>query len=60
MEVQPPLKKRSYDIDNYCKVVFDALQHAGIYKNDSQIKELTIKIVDPVIGGSLKIKLCEI
>lgn len=60
MEVEPPLKKRAYDIDNYCKVVFDSLQHAGIYKNDSQIKELTIKIVAPVLHGAIKLNIAEI
>jgi Holliday junction resolvase RusA-like endonuclease len=60
MLVQPPLKKRAYDIDNYCKVVFDSLQHAGIYKNDSQIKELTIKFGQKEKDGAIKIHLAEI
>jgi crossover junction endodeoxyribonuclease RusA len=31
---------RAYDIDNRAKVLLDALQAAGVYKNDRQIDEL--------------------
>ena len=37
--------KRVHDIDNTIKPVFDALEHAGFYQNDSQIVRAEIEIV---------------
>jgi crossover junction endodeoxyribonuclease RusA len=34
---------RRRDIDNICKAVLDALQHAGAYNDDSQIDRLSIR-----------------
>lgn len=35
--------KRRADLDNVCKALLDSLQHAGLYDDDSQIDELSIK-----------------
>lgn len=38
-----PPDRRVRDIDNYCKAVFDAMTHAKVWRDDSQIKELLIR-----------------
>jgi len=42
INVYPPDNRRR-DLDNLCKRLLDALQHAGIYEDDSQIDKLTIE-----------------
>lgn len=39
LELFPPDRRRR-DIDNILKALFDALEHANVYANDSQICEL--------------------
>lgn len=34
---------RRRDLDNLAKATLDAMQHAGLYEDDSQINELTIR-----------------
>lgn len=34
--------KRKRDLDNLCKQVLDAMQHAGVYEDDSQIVQLLL------------------
>lgn len=48
--------KRRRDLDNMFKAVLDSLAHAGVYADDSQIDELSIK--RGPIGGMLKILVC--
>lgn len=38
-----PPDARRRDIDNYNKALFDALTHAGIWKDDSQIKRMLVE-----------------
>jgi crossover junction endodeoxyribonuclease RusA len=38
-----PKDKRRRDLDNLLKVLCDALESAGVFKNDSQIDEIVIK-----------------
>lgn len=45
IEAFPPDNRRR-DIDNIFKCLLDSLQHAGLYKDDSQIKELHCKMFD--------------
>lgn len=63
LEVQVVLRrmdKRSYDIENFTKALLDALEHAGVYKNDSQIDQLHI-IRGPVVpNGSCKVSIKEL
>lgn len=42
VEVYPPDKRRR-DLDNMFKAVLDALAHAGVYEDDSQIDKLSIE-----------------
>ena len=51
--------KRRRDLDNLLKAPLDALTHAGVYKDDSQISDLRIYWA-PTIGGMLKVKIKEI
>jgi crossover junction endodeoxyribonuclease RusA len=40
--------RRRTDIDSRIKAAFDALQHAKVYKDDSQIDKLTVeRVIDP-------------
>ena len=38
-----PKDKRRRDLDNLLKILCDALESAGVFKNDSQIDEIVIK-----------------
>lgn len=51
--------KRQYDIDNRCKAILDALEHAGVYLNDEQIDFIWIVRRPVVKGGLCKIVLVE-
>ena len=53
----PPNKIRR-DLDNLFKGILDAMQHAGVYKDDSQIDDLRIKrgeVYKP--GGKIIVEL---
>jgi len=53
-----PPDNRKRDLDNFAgKSLFDALEHAGVYENDSQIDELYIKRCEIVKGGACKVIL---
>lgn len=41
IEAYPPDKRRR-DLDNIFKGIFDSLQHAGVYDDDSQIDDIHI------------------
>lgn len=43
IDLHPP-DNRGRDCDNFAKAVLDALEHAGMYANDKQIKVLTIRM----------------
>jgi crossover junction endodeoxyribonuclease RusA len=50
--------KRKRDIDNFCtKAVLDALTHAGLYEDDSQIDEVYYKRCEIIKNGKLLIKI---
>jgi crossover junction endodeoxyribonuclease RusA len=48
--VAPPDKRRR-DLDNLMKALLDALGHAGVYEDDSQIDELRIVRIAATEGG---------
>jgi crossover junction endodeoxyribonuclease RusA len=50
---------RRRDLDNLLKATLDSLAHAGVYEDDSQIKDLRIYWA-PSIGGMLKITIEEL
>ena len=56
VDVYPPDKRRR-DIDNVQKSLFDALEYAGVYENDSQIKRLTIERFERVDGGKALVRI---
>lgn len=57
VEIYPPDKRRR-DADNILKSLLDALQHAELYENDSQIKELNVIMYDKIIDkGCVIIRL---
>lgn len=47
-----PPDARKRDLDNYLKAVLDALTHAGIWHDDSQIKHLTVSWGGRVDSGA--------
>jgi crossover junction endodeoxyribonuclease RusA len=59
IEVYPPDQQRR-DIDNVQKALLDALQHGGLYADDSQIKKLNIEMRGCVRGGRTLVRLEEL
>lgn len=56
MDAFPP-DRRTRDLDNLLKASADALEHAGIYENDSQIDLLLIRRREPIRGGKLEVRV---
>lgn len=52
LTLNPPTL-RKYDIDNFCKSLFDALTHAEFWVDDEQVDRLTIQKGEKVQGGSI-------
>lgn len=52
--------KRSFDVDNFMKGIGDALTHARVYRDDSQIDELIVKRGEVVEGGRVDVELYEL
>ena len=50
IELYPPDKRRR-DLDNVTKSLFDCMQHAHVFHDDSQIDEYRIKRMPVVAGG---------
>ena len=55
-----PPDRRIRDLDNIHKPVIDALEHAGIYRNDSQIDLLITRRASVVPQGKLIVDLVEL
>lgn len=55
-----PPDKRIRDIDNLIKVTQDALVHAGLFVNDSQVDKIVIQRMHVVKEGLLNIFISEI
>jgi len=58
MDAFPPDRRRR-DLDNLNKAVLDALEHAGVYADDSQIDLLLTRRREPVRGGGLTVRVEE-
>jgi Holliday junction resolvase RusA-like endonuclease len=56
IELYPP-DHRPRDIDNVQKALLDALEHGGLYKNDSQIVTLIVEKREPVPGGRTLLRI---
>jgi len=54
MDAFPPDRRRR-DLDNIQKPVLDALEHAGVYEDDSQIDLLLTRRRDVVRNGRLQV-----
>jgi len=54
-----PPDKRQRDLDNYMKALLDAVTHAKIWEDDSQIDYLGIHRGKVVKGGMCRIRICE-
>lgn len=54
--VAPPDRRRR-DLDNLPKAVLDALTHAGVYDDDSQIDRLSIERCEPVPDGVVWVRI---
>ena len=52
-----PPDARRRDIDNYNKALFDALTHAGIWEDDSQVKRMLVEWAPQVPGGKVEITI---
>lgn len=59
MDAFPPDRRRR-DLDNLQKPVLDALEHAGVYEDDSQVDVLLTQRRDVVPGGRLAVRLAEL
>jgi crossover junction endodeoxyribonuclease RusA len=59
VELYPP-DRRVRDIDNPLKCLMDSLQKAGVYANDSQVRELHISFGLPEPGGRCIIEAREL
>ncbi len=57
--VYPPDRRRR-DLDNIIKALFDALEHGGVYENDSQIDRLTIERGEVFKGGKAVVEITEV
>ena len=58
MDAFPPDRRRR-DLDNIQKAVLDALEHADVYADDSQIDLLLTRRRGPVRGGRLEVRIDE-
>jgi len=56
IEIYPPDRRRR-DVDNAQKALLDALQHGGLYRDDSQIAKLEIERRDVVPGGRTLVRI---
>lgn len=56
MHLRPPSTQAS-DIDNRIKALWDALQHAGVYRNDNQVDALHLFRDRMTSGGSVVVEI---
>ena len=52
-----PRSRRMLDTDNFLKATLDALEHAGVYENDSQVKRIEAEKHAPVKGGRTDVRI---
>ena len=59
MDAFPPDRRRR-DLDNLAKPTLDALEHAGVYEDDSQIDLLIVRRREPTKGGKAIVQISEL
>lgn len=47
IDLYPPDRRRR-DIDNPLKCLLDSMTHAGVYEDDSQIKDIELHMCEPM------------
>ena len=55
-----PPTRRSIDIDNRMKALLDAMEHAGVYRDDGQIDHLEIVRADVGKSGAATVEIAEV
>jgi len=59
IELHPPDRRRR-DLDNYLKALFDAITEAGVWEDDSQVRDMRVRWADRVTGGKAVIEITEV
>lgn len=59
IDLYPPDNRRR-DVDNVLKGLLDALQHGGVYGDDSQIVRLSIEKQKPIEGGKTIVRIARL
>lgn len=59
IEFRPPDRRRR-DLDNLPKGLLDALKHAGVYEDDSQVRRLNLSFGPVQAGGAALVKITEL
>ena len=59
IDAYPPDRRRR-DLDNALKALLDAMEHGGVYQDDSQIDELEIVRCEIIRGGQVCVRITEI
>ncbi|MBU9866203.1 RusA family crossover junction endodeoxyribonuclease [Rahnella aceris] len=54
-----PPSRAKRDLDNFQKALFDGLTHAGIWKDDSQVKRMTVEWGEVTKGGKAEITITD-
>lgn len=52
--------RRKCDVDNFCKSTLDALMHAGVFADDSQIDELHVTRLHVEKPGACDVTITEL
>jgi crossover junction endodeoxyribonuclease RusA len=54
--VFPPTRGK-HDLDNILKALLDAMEHAGVYENDSQVSRLVVERGKVLKGGGVDVMI---
>ena len=52
-----PPDRRRRDLDNILKALLDALEKGSVFRDDSQVKHISAKMLEPIKGGLVHIKV---
>lgn len=55
-----PPNKTPRDLDNYFKALFDAMTHAGVWLDDSQVKRIAAEWGPVTKGGKVELSISEV